>query len=369
MAALNNGVANSSSAAGNPDTYQFIYRGPSINTGGAAVTSTAEAVQQVFDWFFANGGPNLPLTGSPNIPGVTPQIRGSLTSPNVLEYAGGINRQFGSRAAVRADVVYRDYHDLYASRTDQTTGLVIDKLGRPFDLALIENTDALSDGMPGLSTQGTYRVSSALDLGGNYTLSRTWGNFDGETLAGGPARAPTCSTQSTPRVMELSRGRSRHGPAPSSQALGDLRVALGLGPHGERPSDAGIWCALRRGDDKRRRPAALCRQPGLPDAADRIDDGVLLHGPGCVSHGRSAPNGHGGELFIRHHGLGRIQLFGQLQVINIFNQFQLCGCGAPVAQNGGAIRTERIDQAVRTAVTTPAAIRPSIRSPRRRSKA
>jgi len=48
-----------------------------------------------------------------------------------------------------------------------------------------------------------------------------------------------------------------------------------------------------------------------------------------------------------------MQLFGQLQVINIFNQSQLCGCGAPVAQNGGAIRTERIDQAVRTAVTTP----------------
>ena len=30
------------------------------------------------------------------------------------------------------------------------------------------------------------------------------------------------------------------------------------------------------------------------------------------------------------------QLFGQLQVLNLFNQFQLCGCGGTVFQNGGA---------------------------------
>ena len=137
VAALTNGVANASSAAGNPDTYQFVYRGPSINAGGVAATPTPEAVQEVFDWFFANGGPNLPLTGTPNIPGVTPQIRGSLTSPNVLEYTGGISRQIGNRAAIRADLVYRDYHDFYAARTDRTTGQVTDKLGRAFDLQLI----------------------------------------------------------------------------------------------------------------------------------------------------------------------------------------------------------------------------------------
>ncbi len=68
VAALNNGVANTSSAAGNPDTYQFVYRGPSINAGGVAETPTPEAVQQVFDWFFANGGPNLPVDRQPQHP-------------------------------------------------------------------------------------------------------------------------------------------------------------------------------------------------------------------------------------------------------------------------------------------------------------
>src|SRR4029077_17531890 len=131
-AALSTSIANATSAGGNSDTYQYVYRGTSINANGVVEPRTQAARQQVFGWFFANGGPNLPLTGSPNIPGVTPQIRGSLTSPNLLEYAGGISRQFGSRGAIRTDVVYRDYNDFYASRTDQTTGVVIDKLGRPF---------------------------------------------------------------------------------------------------------------------------------------------------------------------------------------------------------------------------------------------
>ena len=53
-------------------------------------------------------------------------------------------------------------------------------------------------------------------------------------------------------------------------------------------------------------------------------------------------------------GFRRIQLFGQLQVINLFNQFQLCGCGASVTQNGGGVNAGRIDQTVRTPITTPA---------------
>ena len=39
----------------------------------------------------------------------------------------------------------------------------------------------------GLSLQGTYRQGS-FDIGGNYTVSRNWGNFEGETVANGPIR-------------------------------------------------------------------------------------------------------------------------------------------------------------------------------------
>ena len=47
-------------------------------------------------------------------------------------------------------------------------------------------SDRLKRQYAGLSTQGTYRAAPSLNLGATYTLSRTWGNFDGEG-AGGPA--------------------------------------------------------------------------------------------------------------------------------------------------------------------------------------
>ena len=359
VAALTNGVANTSSGAGNPDTYQFAYRGPSINAGGIAATSTPEAIQQVFDWFFANGGPDLPLVGVVNIPGVTPQILGSLTSPSVLEYAGGVNRQFGSRAAVRADLIYRDYHDFYATRTDQTTGRVTDKLGRPFDLGLIENTDALKRRYAGLSTQATYRFSSTLDVGGTYTLSRTWGNFDGETLNGGP------STSANLLYPEYKQAAWNY---PEGDLITDQRHRARLWATYGLPWVSGLTVS-----------ALQTLETGVPYGAvttSGVNPRPFVTNPGYLT----PPDGTSTVYYFtardafrtegqrrtdiavnytyRPGGLGRIQLFGQLQVINIFNQFQLCGCGAPVSQNGGAIRTERIDQAVRTAVTTSALYQP-----------
>jgi hypothetical protein len=58
-------------------------------------------------------------------------------------------------------------------------------------------------------------------------------------------------------------------------------------------------------------------------------------------------------------GAHRTQLFGQLQVLNVFDQFQLCACGGTVfgngnAANAGGINQARIDQTVQTPVTTAA---------------
>src|SRR5581483_2455942 len=167
--------------------FRFTYRGPSINANpNGPLVSTPDAIRSVFDWYNANGGANLPLQSQPTIPGVTPQIRGSLDSPNVLEYSGGINRQFGSRAAVRVDAVYRKYRDFYASVTDMTTGRVTDQLGKSYDLTLIENTNQLKRRYAGLTPQATFRFTPTFDVGATYTLSRTWGNFDGENVGSGP---------------------------------------------------------------------------------------------------------------------------------------------------------------------------------------
>ncbi len=56
--------------------------------------------------------------------------------------------------------------------------------------------------------------------------------------------------------------------------------------------------------------------------------------------------------------MGTLQFFAQAQVINLFNQFQLCGCGGTVFQNGGATTQTRIDTTILTSVTTPAKYTP-----------
>jgi hypothetical protein len=59
-----------------------------------------------------------------------------------------------------------------------------------------------------------------------------------------------------------------------------------------------------------------------------------------------------------NYGIGtgprKIDLFFQAQIINVWGQEQLCGCGGTVFQNGGGVTQTRIDQTVRTSVSHPA---------------
>jgi hypothetical protein len=58
------------------------------------------------------------------------------------------------------------------------------------------------------------------------------------------------------------------------------------------------------------------------------------------------------------HGMSGLQVFAQAQVINLFNQFQLCGCGGTVFTNGGATTQTRIDTTIRTSVSNAASYTP-----------
>lgn len=355
VAAVSTSIANASSAGGNSDTYQFVYRGANINGNGVVEVATPAAIQQVFDWFFANGGPNLPLTGTPNIPGVTPQIRGSLVSPSVLEYASGVSRNWGSRAAVRADFIYRDYRDFYAQRTDVSTGKATDKLGRAFDLALIENADHLTRQYAGLSTQATVRVTPTFDAGVSYTLSRAWGNVDGETAGAGPTAD---STLQYPEYKQASW----------SYPEGDLsidqrhraRVWVNYGVPGVRGLTIGVLQTLESGV-----PYGAVSASGVNAQAFVANPGYTTPLPASqTAYFYTARDAFRTEGQVRTDlaatyvyntpGLRRLQLFGQVQVINVFDQFQLCGCGASVTASGGAVTAGRIDQTIRTSVTTPA---------------
>ncbi len=188
VAAIANSIGDSTSAAGAPETFQWAYRGPSINTdpNGPLLTQD-QAIRALFDWFQANGGPNgpLPLIGV-NIPGGNTLIRGSLSSPSVDEYALGMTSRLGEHGIARADLIHRKWHDFYSARTDLSTGRVTTGNG-PSDLTLIENNDSLYERRyDALQLQFRYSPSSRLDIGGNWTLSHTQGNFDGENRGSGP---------------------------------------------------------------------------------------------------------------------------------------------------------------------------------------
>src|SRR4030095_992958 len=58
-----------------------------------------------------------------------------------------------------------------------------------FDVNLIENSNDLERPYQGGTFQVNYRFGGGVEVGGNYTLSRAWGNFDGENPASGPLTA------------------------------------------------------------------------------------------------------------------------------------------------------------------------------------
>ena len=388
VSALNSALGDSASAAGNPQTFRFTYRGPSINADPAAATLTPSnaAIQQIFDWYFANGGSNLPLRSQPDIPGVTPQIRGNLVSPNVLEYATGVNRQIGNRATLRADYVFRNYRDLYSERTDTTTGHVTNALGQSFDLALNENTTRLTRRYSGVTTQGTFRFAARTDVGGTYTLSRTWGNENGENVASGPLFA---SPESYPEYQQESwsypigdlqvdqRHRARlwvnygvprvHGLTLSLMETLESGTPFGANNINNTPNFNGVD------------PGPYVVNPGYltpPDGTSTsyfytvdcssVPAAVTNAGFGCTSGKQRDAFRLVGQKRLdlsanyshRLGGAKGAELFVKGTIINLFDQSQLCGCGGTIFENGGAVWQTRIDQTVRTAVSHPALYQP-----------
>jgi hypothetical protein len=331
-------VADGGTGAGRPALFQYVYRGPAINPPGTDSPVTSDvALQQLFSWFNANGGQNLPLS-SVTYPGVSTKILKSLASPNVREYAGGVNHQLGKRGALRVDTVYRDYRDFYAQRTDQSTGKVSNAAGQTFDLTVVENTNAVKRRYAGVTTQLTYRVSSSLDTGGSYTLSHAHGNFEGETVGAGPV---------TTSVLRYTEYKDPKWNNPEGDLSIDQRHRARLWLTYNLPWVSGLGLGLLEDLGS-----------GVPyNAVGAVDVRPYVTNPGYITpqggDGFHTASTYRTDLAVNYkYGLGgslkRLEFFGQAQVLNVFNQFQLCGCGASVFANGGNITQTSIDQSVST---------------------
>lgn len=361
VAAISNSIADKSSSAGNPQTYIYYYRGPDINATGP-VTPTPDALRTLFAWYDANKN-NLVLEENPDIPGLTPQIGPNLHSPFSYEYSTGVSRQF-NRASVRADVSYRKYDDFYASVINGSTGKVTNSFGQSFDLALIENTDALKRQYSGLTTQGEYRLNGSSQIGGQYTLSHTWGNFEGENVGSGPLAAPMTeypeykqaswnfpegdlkvdqrhrarfyATYGVPKVRGLIVSALETLESGVPYGASNLNTTGNFNGVNPRPWVSGAPTYVNPPSGASTIYFYTARDAFRTEAQKRTDL--------AINYTRGVPGGP---------RMSTLQFFAQAQVINLFNEFQLCGCGGTVFQNGGATTQTRIDTTTLTPVNTP----------------
>ncbi len=205
VGAIANSIADSG-GGGNPSYFGYTYGGPLINTDGVNVCGpdhpelcmydSPGAMEIVFDWFDSVGGlSNTDLWyAAPGISGVN-TIVNNLASPYSDEITVGFSKRLGNKGMIRADIVHREYHDFYTSKTDLGTGTVNFNeevapgviINEDFDLTLVVNEDNINTReYNGLHTAIQYRFSDQLQVGATYSYSKSEGNFNGETSGSGP---------------------------------------------------------------------------------------------------------------------------------------------------------------------------------------
>ena len=239
----------------------------------------------------------------------------------------------------------------------------------------------------GLTTQGTYRLTARSDVGVTYTLSRAWGNYNGETVAGGPSAPDQLSYPEYRRadwnypVGDLQidqRHRARFWINYGVPKVDGLTVSLLQTIDSGVPFGANniVNTNTANGVD----PSPYLANPGY---ATPPDGSVMYYNypvncatvPADPAYLRDSCRGGARRDAFRLEGqvrsdLGlnysrrvpiggrRIEFFGQAHVVNLFNQFQICGCGGTVFQNGGTVTQTRVDQTVRNAVSNAALYQP-----------
>jgi len=362
VSAINSSIAEWS-PAGSPSSYSWFYQGPSINANPAGPLVTPDvAIRQVFDWFNANGGTSRPFAEPPTVAGVNFMIGGSLDSPNAMEYAAGVSRVLGQRGSVRADWVFRDFNDFYITRTDMSTGKITNSQGTTLDINLIENSnDGLERRYQAGTFQANYRIRSGVEVGGNYTLSRTWGNFDGENPASGPL---TAQLYSYPEYREArwnlpegnlgtdQRHRARiYGvyQVPMATTAGSLDVGLVFGAASGTPYTFGGAAATSPGTGVGQiNSSPYVTNPGYATPVTRVEYFFFERD----RYRTEAQYRTDLSVNYQYKFAGGPSAFFHAEVLNVFNQFQLCGCGGTVFNNGGGSDIRTIGNSVLTSVNS-----------------
>ena len=218
----------------------------------------------------------------------------------------------------------------------------------------------------GLTRQGTYRFGSRTDIGGTYTLSHAWGNVDGENVASGPQAGGAYEYPEYIReewnypegdLVIDQRHRTRLWINYGVPKLDGLTLSLLQALESGIPYGAG-GLPIQGGNANGVNVAPYVDNPGYVREPAGTAHRLLLHGARRVPYRRPEANGLRRQLQLPPRHAGRpITLFVSAQVINLFNQFQLCACGSvnvfanPGAPGAGA-GLQSIDRTVLTPVNS-----------------
>jgi hypothetical protein len=221
----------------------------------------------------------------------------------------------------------------------------------------------------GLTLQGTYRWNTSIDVGANYTISRNWGNFEGETVGNGPTRFEGTRFPEYKQAAwnypegDLStdqRHRSRlwlnyHPGFLTGLTLTALELMESGIPYGAGGRDVSTPNAVTSGVDAR----PYVTNPGYLAPPDANNVAYYFTARDAFRTEAQIRTDFAANYVFRVPGARGVELFGQLQVLNVFNQFQLCACGATTfgtgsGGNAGGVNIQRLSTTVLTPASTPA---------------
>ena len=197
-----------------------------------------------------------------------------------------------------------------------------------------------------------------LDIGANYTLSRAWGNFDAENVASGPVpfdyRYPEYKQESWNFPEGDLAVDQRHRARLWANYNPGFLPGLTLSVLQALESGVPYGAVNTNGLD----PRPYVTNPNnaylTPPASTAT---TYFFGPRDEFHTEGQVRTDVAANYVYRIPGTRMQLFGQLQMLNVFNQFQLCACGSTVfgtgsAANAGGVNLQRIDTTVLTPGTT-----------------
>ena len=202
VAGISNTQGDASAAGGQPASISYLYDGRPADQHRPTAThqrrrpDPGQAITAVFHWFngLTQAQQNAVLVFA-NIPGLNLIIMERSSRRTSTSTRSDSARAWATRAASGWTTSTASTRTSTSTRPDNAYGTpqsVPDQFGNNYDLSVETNTSTiLKRQYNGVHVSASYRLSDAINLGGNYTWSTLKGNFNGENGGSGPSPGNT----------------------------------------------------------------------------------------------------------------------------------------------------------------------------------